>query len=340
MSRLSLLALGLTATLATAQPIDFTTPEGWAYDGVIELPDPLPERPWGVLLVGGARASTLDWTLPGWITPDGQDAHSAATLSRGLRDAGLVVMRWQAIRRDDPAFVPSYEQTEEQARRALAAFMAAEVVPPERTVVLGHSLGARRAVALLRAEPRLAGVVLMAPSSVDDVDRQKLKQVRVTIQAQLTYASLEGHDFVSREEWVALQRRATEDELKALTIEAVDRDGDGLVRTHELLAALLGVAGERYLAGPARGSDLLVERGTPVLILSGGMDPTFVLDAAMIAGRVPAATWRYYDDLGHYLGPTVPGVVVRDGQRVSNVRLGGIAPRVVDDLIAWLRTLR
>jgi len=94
-------AAGDAGVVATV-PISFQTDNGWWYDGRIELPAQERRRDWAVMLVVGGRATDIDWTVPGILTLDGKPTRDADTLSRALLDRGFVVMRWQAIHRDDP----------------------------------------------------------------------------------------------------------------------------------------------------------------------------------------------------------------------------------------------
>src|SRR5262245_39272245 len=112
MSFTALLVLAITAPVraqapqptglgAENVPIEFTTENGWTYDGRIELPPAARRNGYAVMMLSGGMGSPIDWAVPGVMTVDGQPTRDGDTIARALLDAGFIVMRWDAIRRGD-----------------------------------------------------------------------------------------------------------------------------------------------------------------------------------------------------------------------------------------------
>jgi pimeloyl-ACP methyl ester carboxylesterase len=297
-------------------PIEFTTGNGWAYDGRIELPAESERNGYAVMMLGGGIGSPIDWAVPGVMTLDGKATHDADTIARALLGAGFVVMRWQAIRRDDPKHAedpvmmdaPPFPQTIEQAEKAYAAFRAKKLVTDDRIFLLGHSLGARRAAILIERNPKTPGLVMLAGASLLPSDLEAAKSILDT-----------GDDKAHRHE------------------AAVERLGKQAERWSEPFAGKADKYGRRWPA------DIIAERKTPTLLIVGALDERWLVESYMFTSYVrrarhPDYTWKVYEGLGHQLASEVAGPVEYKEQGViANSRTGAIEEPVVKELVAWLR---
>ena len=305
--------------------IAFTTDNGWKYDGRIELPASGNRNGWGVMLLGGGLGTSIDWFLPGELAIDGRPTRDADTIANALLDAGFVVARWQAIRRDDPKHAedplmidsPPVRQTIEQALKALAAFQEKNLVPVHRTFLLGHSLGAWRASVLLEENPTIPGVVMLAGARLILSDLDEVR--KIAQQAEGTFATKGKTVGNDRHEWVLRQ---------------LDRAAD---RWQKPVTNAKGKYGHRIAV------DVIASLKTPTLLIVGELDERWRLESYLVthhlrAAKHPDYTWRIIDGIGHNLGPEVPGPVeYRDMGVVAHFRSGPISPRVVNDVVTWLR---
>src|SRR5690606_27505080 len=112
---------------------------------------------------GGGLVNDLDWTTPGrfehegqavQLTISGEDATDGDTIARALVADGWTVIRYSSLREGDPLHAQSrgmaeslpFDATVDLARFMWGQLLKEAAVAPERTVVLGHSLGAARGV--------------------------------------------------------------------------------------------------------------------------------------------------------------------------------------------------
>jgi dienelactone hydrolase len=154
---------------------------GELFNAVIHHPARSAKNGWGVLLIGGGVGNDLDWTNPGLLELDqavvqvsinGQPHADAPAISQSLVDAGYVVLRWSTIAQGDPlesqwpvrATPRSLSELLEQAWAALELLRGAEGVQPDRIVLVGHSLGAARAVTVAEADPGVRAVAALSPA--------------------------------------------------------------------------------------------------------------------------------------------------------------------------------
>jgi alpha-beta hydrolase superfamily lysophospholipase len=305
-------------------PIEFQTDNGWWYDGRIELPAASVRRPWAVMLLGGGRGGAIDWYMPGFMTLDGKPTRDADTLANALLKRGFVVMRWHAVNRDDPLYAKDQfmmnpgplGHSVEQARLAMAAFRAKQVVPDNHIFLLGHSLGAARAVMLIDEYKDAPGIVMLAGAALIP---SKLDIVRKLV----------------------AEARAAADPTEKIAADA----------RHEAMVRLLGVHrndwrvtdddGKTKLSAPWA-ADVLRAQRTPTLLVVGAEDERWLLESYLITDHFrrvdhPDYTWRVYQGLGHQLAPEeAADVTYGDYGVIAKSRTGPIDERVVREVVEWI----
>lgn len=154
---------------------------GEEFDAVVHRPEASLANGWGALLIGGGLGNDLDWTTPGSMSIEGQthrvsisgESHAdGPTISGALADRGFVVLRWSTIARGDPlasqwpvrATPRSPGNLLDQSREALETLRGIEGVRADRVVLVGHSLGATRALTIADNDPGVRAVVALAPA--------------------------------------------------------------------------------------------------------------------------------------------------------------------------------
>ncbi len=307
-------------------PITFETGNGWSYDGRIELPPVEKRRPWAVMLIGGGMGTDIDWSVPGIMTIDGRETRDAATIAAALLERGFVVMRWNAIRRGDPLHAKdplmmdpgSFEQTIEQTHKAWAAFRAKRVVPDDHIFLVGHSLGAHRAAAIVAVDSNVPGVVMLAGA----------KQIPADLDAVRTIVADAGHGH-DRNATKAGKRRSRHEHVIG-------------VLTERRASWEKPVAGEKTKFGTPWPADVWATHQTPLLSLVGDVDERWLLETYLLAGYLRRSGHRafdfvVYDGLGHQLAREVAGDVHHDEYGViAKSRTGPIESRVVHRLVRWI----
>ena len=165
------------------EDIEFKSDEGYLFDGRIVLPPAEQRNGFGILLMGGGIGNDLNWSVPGvlehggvtrQVTINGKPHSDAPRLANYLAQCGYVVMHWSTIRRNDPkrdrwpieATIYSAEARLQHARAALRAFRATGKFNSDKTILLGHSLGAARAVNLAADDDRVAGLILLGAAKL------------------------------------------------------------------------------------------------------------------------------------------------------------------------------
>ncbi len=335
-------------------PITFESQAGWIYDGRIEIPVERRRRPWAVMLLGGGLGTDIDWQLPAILSISGQATYDGATLAKALLDEGFVVMRWQAIRRDDQKYAedplmmdaPSMAQGFEHARLALAAFRAKKVVPDDHIFLLGHSLGGRRAGLLLEENPKLPGVVMMAGAHLIPSNVQAAKQIIRDAADEFQKADTDGDGLLSADEFERVKQSAP------VGFQAVDSDRDGRVNIHELTIHSLNIqlgkwrkkdVGPRDNYGHRWTADVIAEHKTPTLMVVGSLDERWLVDLYLTALRLeqaghPDIEFEVYGNLGHQLAKEVAGDVTHPKHGViADGRAGPIEPQVVRRMVDWIK---
>lgn len=337
---------------ATPREFAFTTTEGYEFRGVIEFPPGGATRDsHAVLLLGGGLANDLDWTAPAAFTISGAQHADAPRISGALTGAGFVVARWSTIRVGDPlaaqwpdrATPYSYAQTLEQARSALVALRALGLVPPENVILLGHSLGANRALNIWQTDPSIAAVVCLSGADIARTCFEDRKQeFRGEVGRIFAEMDFTGDGRVEPWECDAWRPVVESDRFPALPqpaesrFDALEVDGDGVVRPWEIAATLSLLAraspelktAETPEPRRAWGEDVLATRQKPALLVYGGLDP-WAAQGVIVLNRAVREHWENVEvvilpGLGHNLGAMSDGAV------------GPISARSIDTVVAWL----
>ncbi len=334
-------------------PITFESPAGWIYDGRIEIPAEGLRRSWAVMLLGGGLGTDIDWQLPAILSISGQATYDGATIAKALLHEGFVVMRWQAIRRDDPKHAedslmmdaPSAEQCFEHARLALAAFRAKKVVSDDHVFLLGHSLGGRRAGMLLEENPKLPGVVMMAGAHLLPSNVQAARQIIRDAAGEFQKADMDKDGLWGADEFERARKGAPAD------FQAVDLDRDGRINVHELTIHSLKVQPEKWHKKDAAPrdryghkwtADVIAEHKTPTLMVVGSLDERWLVDLYLTALRLeqaghPDFEFKIYENLGHQLAKEIAGDVTHPKHGViADGRAGAIEPQVVRRMVDWI----
>jgi len=332
--------------------VEFTLKNGWVYDGRIELPAKDKRNGYAVMILGGGRGTPIDWMTPGELTIDHKPTRDADTIARALLDSGFTVMRWHAIRRDDPKNAEDpfmmdatpMSKTIEQANKAFAAFKATNVVTNDHVFLLGHSLGAWRASILLEKNPDIAGIAMLAGASLIPSDLKEAK--KVLARARITFDKVDHNrdGYIDPTEWTTGGDSSSPD--------AADVDGDGKLSRHEWAVFALGkradkwskpVADVKARYGYRWPVDLIASTKKPVLLIVGELDERWLLESYLVTFYLrthahPDYTWKVYPNLGHNLAPEVAEqVTYKDQGVVATERIGPISRAVVADIVNWLK---
>lgn len=348
---------GATA-IAESREFSFKTNEGHEFRGVIDLPPGgVTPQTHAVLMLGGGVANDLDWSVPAEYSLSGEPHADAPILSRALTEAGFVTARWSTIRVADPkadqwpqqATLYTYAQSLEQATGALAALREQGLVAPDRVILLGHSLGARRALNICETDERIPAVVCLSGADIARTCFEDRKQAfRGEVGRIFGEMDRTGDGRVEQWEcdaWAPLKDDEALGHDPALPLPAgpllfatLDADADGVVRAWEVGARLAILARRspdlRHAETPsprrAWGEDVLAARGLPALLIYGGLDPwaaqgVIVRDRAIDEGLESVNT-VFMPGLGHNLSEE------RDG------KMGPISSRATEAVVGWLRT--
>jgi predicted esterase len=333
-------------------PVSFQTGNGWWFDGFIEKPDASARNGWAVMLLGGGLGTDIDWTVPGLMTLDGHPTRDARTLSGAMLDAGFTVLRWQAIRRDDPKHaqdplmmdVAGFENTVEQALMAWKVFRAQAGMPNNRVFLVGHSLGARRAAILLEKNDTFAGLVTLAGASLVKEKYSSIEPLVETAREEFAKADGNGNGRLDRDEF---------QKLKATSgFRSADIDRDNFVDIHELVVAELNAHADEWRTessggkdkyGYSWGVDTVVSRKISMFCVVGELDRRWLLDSYMITSKLGAAghedyTWKVHSQIGHNLGAEREEDVSHGEYGViAHSRVGPIDENVVKQIVDWLK---
>ncbi|MEC9374372.1 MAG: alpha/beta hydrolase [Planctomycetota bacterium] len=296
------------------------------YNGAIASPPAESQNDFAVLLIGGGLANDLDWTTPSDYAIKGEPHYDAIRLTEALTSRGFTVGRWSTIHRDDPhadhwperATTNAYPEALELAAAALDAFSETSGIPADRIALLGHSLGATRAVHIVSRGINPPALALLAPARlartgpVDDDGRA---------------ARAEG-----RARFDALLNQSLDAPLPP------DFDGDGhhapwefaadfAIRQREHDNAMRVNPRDRF--GLEWPEDILLRADIPTLIVCGGLDHSQSMYGPIIQRRAEqenneSIRVEYLPGLGHTLGAE------------RNGKIGPISQIAIDLVADWL----
>ncbi len=331
----------LAAALGHAEPTEVRHELVWSTESLgerrhlaIEM-RPAAWNGWAVILLGGGLVTDEDWTVPGSVTDassgaehaltiDGEPTRDALAIANELVGRGYLVWRWSSVHEDDAlhaadpgmaeplAFDQGVELTNEMVGRLLGLTDGLE-----GAVLVGHSLGASRAVRAGAGDSRVRGFVLLAGARLTPVpDRPSVVSAAAIAAAGL---DADGDGVLSVGECGDERTRSW------------DADGDGVVRGWEIAGTEAALAGGWPKPGRESQLGVLLASGKPALAVFGGLDAMSVHGPvlAMEARRASAAVRvEYAVDRGHQLSAE------RDG------KIDDIDPAVVDLLADWIDGLR
>lgn len=291
-------------------------PEGKELPGTLTLPEGKGPFP-AVVLVHGSGPHDRDETVlankPFRDLAEGLGARGVATLRYDMRTVA---------RPDDfkavMATLTVKEEKIDDAVAALAFLRTRPEVDKARLFVLGHSLGGTVAPRIARAEPRPAGIVLLAPSA-RPIHRLIPEQLRYIANLDGTVSAEEEQQVKSAEETVAKLDQAIANELPP--------------PPGQPFGAPLSYWKDLAAHDPAAETAAL---GLPVLAIRGGRDyqvtaADFALFQKALEGK-PFARVVVFPECDHLFrkgeGPSKPD---------DYLKAAPMDPRLFDDIAAWIK---
>jgi dienelactone hydrolase len=284
--------------------------------GVLVLPSGAGPFP-GVVLVHGSGPQDRDET----IGPN----KPFRDLAWGLVERGIAVLRYdkRTLARSADFLelgdrLTVQHEVLDDARAALSLLRARAEVDPRRVFVLGHSLGGTLAPRIAALEPRPAGMIVLAGSTLP-LPEKMLEQTRYIVNLDGSVSSAE-------------QARLLEIETAVREIRAA-LDGTGPAFEGYRLGAPLGYYRDLERHDPPAEAAAL---GLPALVLQGARDYQVTLDdfrrwETALSGKAGACLVRY-ERLDHLFregeGPSGP----HDYERPAR-----LATVVLDDVARWIR---
>jgi len=288
--------------------------------GTLTLPARSGRYP-AVVLVSGSGPSDQDETV---------DADKPfRNIEDGLAAHGIASIRYDKRTRDYPDSIDlaTFTPTEEYVPDAVAAIHLLQRrsdVDPSRLFVLGHSLGGTFAPEIAQADPSVAGVVLLAPST---------ESLGAALVRQSKYLStLPGA--------VGKQAKATLADAEQAARQIENPNLSVANRSTWPTSPLLGGAGAAYFLDLRNYDPVATARAIPqpVLVLQGGRDYQVTVPDDLsvwvqgLAGR-PAVTIHVYPRDDHLFiqgsGPPSPA----DYQKPKHVD-----PHVISDITTWVNS--
>jgi uncharacterized protein len=286
----------------------------WALPGTLTLPNGSGPFP-AVVLVHGSGGNDRDET----VGPN----KPFADLAAGLASRGVAVLRYDKrtkVYGEKMALLPSMtvaDETIDDAVAAVAMLRANPRIDAARIFVLGHSLGGTLVPRIVKADPKIAGAVVMAGLTrpIEDAIVDQTKYI----------AAADGT--VTPEE---------QKQIDTMTQLAAD------IRA---MTPADAAAGKRLLNAPAsywldlKGYDppaVAKTESVPMLVLQGERDYQVTMDdfarwKAALAGR-PNVSLHAYPDLNH--------LFISGSGRITPAeyeRPGHVAEQVVVDIAAWVK---
>lgn len=312
-----------------------------------ERPDPNEAPPEGVVereVLVGKPGDTLPGTLS--LPPAGRGpfpgvviVHGSGPLDRdgtvgpnkpyrdlawGLAERGVAVLRYDKRSYARPETLVALggkltvvQEVITDARAALALLREAEEVDSNQVFVLGHSLGGTLAPRIAQAEPRPAGIIVLA-GATRPLPEKMLEQVRYM-------AALDG--VISHEE----KAKIVEIEAEVSRLRATPGD-DATDPEHVILGAPLAYYRDlESFDAPATAAAL----GLPTLVLQGERDYQVTSEDFLLwketLEEMPFACLRIYEELDHLLraGEGTPGPQDYD-------RRLPVSSEVTSDIAGWV----
>lgn len=247
------------------EPFEFTAPDGLRFDARIERASGAEPNSWSVMLIGGGSITDIDWTIQPRVndggtmrefTLDGTPTKDAESIARELRSRGYTVLRWSSIHKDDPSHAADpaqadYQQFDATADHTRAAFRAFEQragFERGKVILVGHSLGAARAAAVIRDENGIAGLVSIAGAELARGGWRNA-DLRERVKTDLSGMDADASGGASREEFGAWAAKFEGTALAKAGFDALDFDRDGELRDWEIAAGwMMSARMEKELA--------------------------------------------------------------------------------------------
>jgi fermentation-respiration switch protein FrsA (DUF1100 family) len=284
----------------------------WALPGTLTLPA-TGAGPWpAVVLVHGSGPNDRDETV--CANKPFRD------LAWGLAARGVAILRYEKATKIFPERFRTMrgltvkEETIDDALNAVARLRATEGIATNRIFVLGHSLGGAVAPRIGQADPKIAGLIIMA-GATRPLEDLVVEQTRYLL-------SLDGE--LSPDDQAKLAKlQADADKVKNLT--------DSSAATFVLGAPPSYWLDLRRYDAPATAKELK----QPLLILQGGRDyqaaeADFEGWKQALASR-PNVTFKLYPKLNHLFiageGKSTPAEYEQPGR---------VADEVVNDVADWI----
>ena len=334
--------------------VQFAFDTGGRLAGLVFRPAAAPSAPYTLPPYATASAFTSrdvtvgsgEWALPATLTvPNGDGAFPAvvlvhgsgpndrdetlgpnkpfADLAAGLASRGIAVLRYDKRSRvygAKMAALPSITVKDEVVDDALAAVTVLRTQPKidaARVFVLGHSFGGTLVPRIAAADPKLAGVIVMA-GAVRPIPQELARQIKYLAEADGT---------VTPQEQAQIDAAVTQ----AQAVDALTPQ-DAAAGKHLLNAPASYWLDLRGYDPPAAAKALAV----PMLILQGERDYQVTMDEfaqwkAALAGRA-TVTFHSYPALNHLFMPGTGKSLPTEYEQASHV-----AAQVVEDIAAWIK---
>lgn len=282
--------------------------------GTLTLPKaPGPAR--AVVLVHGSGPNDRDESVGA--------ARPFKDLAWGLASRGIAALRYEKRSKFAPGTLSgAFDQDDEvtfDTKAAVALLAGRAEIDPKHIVLVGHSQGGSMAPRIARAEPRLAGIVVLA-GSTRPFDRLLVDQWRYLL-------GLQNMDEGAR----ATKLEGLRDELRRARSEGDDA---------ELVEVGGSKAPRRYWRDLLRheGQTIAKDLSIPILVAQGGRDYQVTLEDfggwKLALGARSGVTFRLYPSLNH-LFVKGEGTSTPDEYRWP----GHVDPAVIEDLSRWIAEL-
>lgn len=275
----------------------------------------------GVVLVHGSGAGDRDETVVG--------NKPFRDIAWGLAERGIAVLRYDKRSRVAPGWYATrgftvYDETIQDALGALTLLRQQPEIDAAETFVLGHSLGGMVAPRIALADPRLAGVIVMAGATRIELPAQMERQYRYI-------ASISGAD-----------SSAVMAEWKKLAL-AIDRVRKLTPADSSDIAPIPGLGGTspRYWLDLAAHDPAVTMRkvAIPALVLQGMRDyqvpPDQLDDWLKVLGPHKDLTVKRYPSLTHLM------IAGKGRPRPAEYAIPGhVDTVVIADIAKWIRGIK